>query len=149
MNERLRQTRINHKLTQEELAEKLGVSRQTVAKWENGESIPDVMKCSELAEVFGLELEDIASVFLEKSRTDYRPTGKYIFGRCVIKNNCIALSNEALETFGLKNGDELLLLGDIKQGIALIPINQIEDFVIEYKNAPVLEVEDNENSNKA
>ena len=33
--------------SQEEVAEKINVSRQSVAKWENEESIPDVIKCSE------------------------------------------------------------------------------------------------------
>lgn len=32
-------------LTQEELALKIGVARQTVAKWESGEAIPDLKKC--------------------------------------------------------------------------------------------------------
>ena len=35
--------------SQEEVAEKINVSRQSVAKWESEESIPDVIKCSELA----------------------------------------------------------------------------------------------------
>ncbi|WP_255614982.1 helix-turn-helix domain-containing protein, partial [Clostridioides sp. ZZV14-6048] len=34
-----------HQYTQEELAEKLNISRQSVAKWENGESTPDIDSC--------------------------------------------------------------------------------------------------------
>ncbi|MBQ8134848.1 MAG: helix-turn-helix domain-containing protein [Clostridia bacterium] len=64
MNEKLRQMRLSAKLTQEQLAEKMNVSRQSVAKWENGDSVPDVIKCSELAKIFDLDIEDIAAAFL-------------------------------------------------------------------------------------
>ena len=43
-----------HDLTQEELAEKIGVTRQAIAKWESGETVPDLDKCRMLAEVFGV-----------------------------------------------------------------------------------------------
>ena len=42
-----------HALSQEELAEKIGVSRQTLSKYETGESLPDIEKCKALADVFG------------------------------------------------------------------------------------------------
>ena len=48
-----------HHLSQEELAEKIGVSRQTLSKWETGESLPDIVKCTLLAEVFGVTLDDL------------------------------------------------------------------------------------------
>lgn len=41
-------------LSQEELAEKLGVSRQAVSKWETGEALPEITKLKGLAEVFGV-----------------------------------------------------------------------------------------------
>ena len=34
-----------HKYSQEEVAEKVGVSRQAVAKWESGETVPDILNC--------------------------------------------------------------------------------------------------------
>ena len=34
-----------HQLTQEEVSERVGVSRQALAKWENGETMPDIEKC--------------------------------------------------------------------------------------------------------
>ena len=48
-------------LTQEDVAEKLGVTRQSVAKWESGESIPDLDKCKQLAEIFGVSVDDLAN----------------------------------------------------------------------------------------
>lgn len=47
------------KMTQEELAEKCDVTRQAVAKWESGESIPDVYKISQIAEIFNVSLEKL------------------------------------------------------------------------------------------
>ena len=44
-------------LTQEQLAEKYDVSRQAVAKWENGESIPDIYKIIQIAELFNVSLD--------------------------------------------------------------------------------------------
>ena len=52
-------------LTQEALAHRVGVSRQTVAKWEAGESVPDLANGSALAEVLGVTLDVLAN---------YKPT---------------------------------------------------------------------------
>ena len=43
-----------NQMTQEDIAEAVGVSRQAVAKWESGETIPDLEKCKLLAELFRL-----------------------------------------------------------------------------------------------
>ena len=57
--------KLNH-MTQEEIAEKLGVTRQAVAKWESGETIPDLEKSRQLAEIFGVSLDDIANYNLSE-----------------------------------------------------------------------------------
>ncbi len=44
-------------MTQEKLAERLGVSRQTVSKWENGESVPELEKLMELSSLFSCSLD--------------------------------------------------------------------------------------------
>ena len=43
--------------TQDEIAEKLGVSRQAVAKWERGESVPDIESVVSLAGFFGVTVD--------------------------------------------------------------------------------------------
>ncbi len=48
-------------LTQAELAEKLNYSDKAVSKWERGESIPDVMTLAQLAEQFGVTVNDLLS----------------------------------------------------------------------------------------
>lgn len=48
-------------LSQEELAEQLNVSRQTLSKYETGESLPDIERCKQLAEIFGVSLDDLVN----------------------------------------------------------------------------------------
>ena len=48
-------------MTQEELAEKVGVSRQAVARWEAGETSPDLEKARLLAEALGVSLDDLTN----------------------------------------------------------------------------------------
>lgn len=129
MNDRLRQLRLMKKMTQEELAEKMNVSRQSVAKWENGESVPDMIKCSELAKIFGLEIQDVAGVFIpELEPSYYHPKNKYLFGVSRITNGKIIIPEEALRIFNLKEGDELIVLGDTEQGIGLVSKKSYEEF---------------------
>lgn len=46
-------------LSQEEVAGKLGVSRQTISKWELGETIPDIYQSKRLACLYGLSLDEL------------------------------------------------------------------------------------------
>lgn len=55
----LRQLRMEQNLTQEQLAEKLNVSRRTVSRWETGSNMPDVDILIELADDYGLDLREI------------------------------------------------------------------------------------------
>lgn len=54
---RLAELRQEQGLSQEALAERLGVSRQAVSKWERGESSPDTDNLIALAELYGLSLD--------------------------------------------------------------------------------------------
>ena len=46
-------------LSQEKLAEKLGVTRQTISKWELGETAPDILQAKELAKIFNVSLDEL------------------------------------------------------------------------------------------
>ena len=59
INEKIYSLRKQHNLSQEELADKLNVSRQTVSKWELGDSCPDFDKIVPLCEVFGITTEEL------------------------------------------------------------------------------------------
>ena len=54
ISERIQQLRKSNGLSQEQLAEKLDVSRQAVSKWESGASVPDVEKIVLISELFGV-----------------------------------------------------------------------------------------------
>lgn len=45
--------------TQEDIAEVIGISRQAYAKWERGETIPDIEKCGRLAEFYGVTMDSL------------------------------------------------------------------------------------------
>lgn len=59
MGQRIAALHTQHHLSQEELAERLGVSRQSVSKWETDASVPDLSKLLTLSEVFGVTLDEL------------------------------------------------------------------------------------------
>lgn len=46
-------------LSQEEVAEKLGVSRQTISKWETNETLPDIRQSKQMAQLYHLSLDEL------------------------------------------------------------------------------------------
>ena len=56
---RLFQYRKKHNLSQEELAEKIGVSRQAISKWERAEASPDTDNLIILAKIYGVTLDEL------------------------------------------------------------------------------------------
>lgn len=65
------------KITQEELADKLGVSRQSVSKWETGEAYPETEKLILLCDMFGVTLDDLMrGDVTEKTETAVRIADK-------------------------------------------------------------------------
>ena len=109
-------------LTQEDVAEKLGVTRQSVAKWESGESIPDLDKCKQLAEIFGVSLDDLANYEPEENMgLGLPPKGKHLFGLVTVGDKGqIVIPAKARKIFDISTGDQLVVLGDEGQGLALI-----------------------------
>ena len=55
----LKQIRKSKKMSQEQLAEKVNVTRQSVSKWENGESYPEMNNILELCKIFNCKLNDL------------------------------------------------------------------------------------------
>lgn len=51
--------RKKNNLSQEALAEKIGVTRQTISKWELGETSPDIKQAKELSKVFNVSLDEL------------------------------------------------------------------------------------------
>lgn len=48
-------------MSQEELAEQINVSRQTLSKYETGESLPNIEQCKAITDVFGVTLDDLVN----------------------------------------------------------------------------------------
>ncbi len=118
----LLQLRKLKKLTQEDIAEKIGVSRQAVAKWESGETIPDLDKCKTLADLFEVSLDDLANYEPDQHMgLGVPPKGKHVFGVVTVGDKGqIVIPAKARKTFSIMSGDRLVVLGDEAQGIALL-----------------------------
>ena len=56
---KLSKQRKNNNMSQEQLADKLGVSRQAVSKWESGTAMPDMAKILELCKILNCNLDDL------------------------------------------------------------------------------------------
>ena len=65
-NENLRELRKSKGFTQEELATKINVVRQTVSKWEKGLSVPDADSLQKIAEVLDVEVSQLLGAKIEK-----------------------------------------------------------------------------------
>lgn len=71
---KLREHRRAHSLTQEEVAEKIGVSAQAVSKWESGQALPDCFNLKAIGDVYGISLD----VLLETDAADINKTASKI-----------------------------------------------------------------------
>lgn len=119
-NENLIQLRKLNRMSQEQLAEKLGVSRQTVSKWETGESSPDILLCRRIADLFDVSLDALVS-FETEMPLSVPPRGKHMFGCVKVgEKGQIVIPAQARKVFGIRSGDSLVVLGDEAQGIALM-----------------------------
>lgn len=121
----LRIFRKQNGFTQEQVAERIGVSRQAVAKWETGETLPDIESVVKLAELFDVTVD----MFLHplEGLKDEDDSKKHIFGMTKINDNGqVTIPKKARELLGVKPGDTLLVLGDeIKKGLALVKVPEI------------------------
>lgn len=54
---KIKKSRIDAKLTQEQAAEALGISRQTISNWENEKSYPDIVSVLKMSDLYGVSLD--------------------------------------------------------------------------------------------
>ena len=113
-----------NQFSQEEVAERIGVSRQAVAKWEAGQSVPDILNCDALAKLYDVELDDLIHYDQEQTGESIPPKGKHIFGTVRVgERGQIVLPKQARDVFNIKPGDRVVVLGDESlehPGIALM-----------------------------
>lgn len=112
-------------LSQERAAEAVGVTRQALAKWENGETTPDVLHSDALAELYGVSLDDLLHFEQKPGSVPPPPRGKHVFGVVQLgERGQMVIPKRARELFGLERGSTLVVLGDTNPGtagIALVP----------------------------
>ncbi len=114
--------------SQEEIAEKINISRQAYAKWESGATVPDILKCSLLASVYGITLDSLIKTETTEGIgvIPPAPKGKNIWGSVTVSDRGqIVIPKEAREKFSLTGGNRLIVLSD-EDGIALVPAESFE-----------------------
>ena len=77
-------------MTQLDLAEKMGVTDKAVSKWERDLSYPDINSFPQLAEIFGMSVDDLMQVKRESMEQGDKTTVKDIF-RLIPRAVCVAM----------------------------------------------------------
>ena len=117
----LQKLRKQKNLTQEALAERTGVTRQTIAKWEAEESTPDLESAGQLAAVLDVSLDDLINALPDELDGRTGMKGKHMFGVVTVGDKGqIVIPVRARRVFNINPGDQLLVLGDEERGIALM-----------------------------
>lgn len=76
-HEKLMLLRSQHKLSQEELAEQIGISRQAVAKWETGKAVPDISNLIQLSKIFNISIDRLVKEEENNCSLEFIPGEKY------------------------------------------------------------------------
>ena len=132
-SDNLVQIRKLHHMTQEDLAEKVGVTRQAVAKWESGESVPDLEKSRLLAQTLEVSLDELVNHEPDDNLgLGLAPKGKHLFGIVTVGDKGqIVIPAKARKLFNISTGDNLVVLGDENQGMAILK----EEYFLQIANA--------------
>ena len=126
--------------SQEQIAEKIDISRQAYAKWETGATVPDIEKCGLLAEVYGTTIDSLVRTEPVEGIGSIPPApkGKNIWGSVAVGDRGqIVVPKGVRDLFGLTGGQRLIVLSD-ENGIALIPD---EAFMVRMRKAVELGLE--------
>lgn len=123
-NEKLQQLRKEKELTQEELAEKLFVSRTAISKWESGRGLPNIESLKAISKVFGITIDELLSA-------------NEIIGAVEAekKENAISLRTILYGLFDLMNFAFFFiplfgeLNGEIIESVSLLSMRLIENYI--------------------
>ena len=120
--------------SQEQIADRIGISRQAYAKWENGQTTPDIEKAAALADVYNISLDNLLNGGSVEGigMIPPAPPGKNIWGTVTVgERGQIVIPKAARDKFGMKAGDRLIVASD-EVGIALLPTEFFEKKMKEY-----------------
>ena len=139
INMNLKNLRNHHGYTQEDVAEHLQVSRQAVAKWEKGESIPDIENCMALAKLYNVTLDNLVNFEDAGTGLNVPPKGKHFFGAVTVgERGQIVIPKKARDVFHIKPGHTVVIVGDEERGLAIVP----ESYMDVFFNLPKLPLDD-------
>ena len=133
LKDNLTMLRQANNFSQEEVAEKVNISRQAYAKWERGETVPDIEKCAALAELYNTTLDDL---YREQKLPGGRdilpaPKGKHLFGTVTVNDKGqIVIPKKAREVMQIHPGDDLIVLADEQSGLALVRADWFENHLM-------------------
>ena len=127
-NDNIVQLRKLHGMTQEDLADAVGVTRQSVAQWESGKTCPNLTQSKAIADAFGVTLDDLANFEPQENLgLNVPPKGKHLFGLVTVGDKGqIVIPAKARKIFNIKTGDRLVVLGEEASGIAIM---KADDFL--------------------
>lgn len=120
-----------HNLSQQELADRIGVSRQSLSKYETGESVPDIDKCIAIAKELNVSLDDLVN-YNRKAvfGLEAPPKGKHMFGMVKVgEKGEIVIPDKARQIFNIAAGDNVFILGDEMQGLAIVKESSLQEMV--------------------
>ncbi len=130
ISENLKVLRIRSGRTLENVAEIIDVSRQTVSKWESGESYPDIEKCVKLSRLYNVSLDALVNKPIQELVREGADRNRYVFGVTKLNGDrMIKLPERAVELFEIGENDILLVVGDKEQGMAIVKCEGINDFI--------------------
>lgn len=122
----LKLLRYKHGYTLEAIAEIISVSRQSVAKWESGDSVPDITNCVKLASLYKISLDELVNRPLKNviDNEFVAEAGRICGVLEISQENTIRIPDSVMDLFDIPRGGKVLLLADKKQGIALVKCSQ-------------------------
>lgn len=123
-------------LSQETVAGQIGVTRQALSKWESGETTPDLTNVIALARLYEVTIDDLVHYSPDEHYgIPIAPKGKHIFGNTTIgERGQIVIPKKARDIFNLHPGDNLIVLGDEEQGLALIKEENLLELINHIKS---------------
>lgn len=106
-SEKLQQLRKQKELTQEQLAEKLYVSRAAVSKWESGRGWPNLDSLKDIAEFFGISLDELLSSkeLLDAARAEKKRALGRLSGLTFAALDVLTVAFLFLPLFGQREGE--------------------------------------------
>lgn len=106
-DENLRAFRKQKEFSQEYLAEKMNVSRQTISKWENGTAMPDLKKLTDLASLFDVSMDEL----LGTSAPDYKTSES--------DNTELENLKQAFDEYKIKNKKTTIIFGVVSTALVV------------------------------